>query len=424
MLPIADSDAWSGRVHQTLSLYSEPLLRKVAGKLIRPRTNQPVEELLEKSVGTVSNPPVIDRRIKDLSVAARTVVAIARCLGNNETGQVMVLDEPTAALPEVDVKRLFAAFRRAVAQGHSIVYISHRLEEIFEIADRITVLRDGKAISTVTTAETTQNELVGLMIGRTVDAFYPDVVESAQDEVVLKVQGLNGNVVKDVSVSIRRGEIVGVAGLLGSGKSELGRLIFGAQRAKSGTIAVNGHESTIKGPADAIRAGIAMVPANRHRDAVILNESVLENLSLLDLADLRRFGRVKERPRRSLTDRLLEKFEVRPRDPDRPIAALSGGNQQKVVLAKWIHRKPSVLILDEPAQGIDIGAKIQVFRLLEEAAQEGMALVIISEEFEDLAHMCDRVLVMRNGRVTAELTGSGKTRDQIVAAVYRKASVA
>lgn len=362
--------------------------------------------------------------VKDLSVAARTVVAIARCLRSANAAKLLVLDEPTAALPRPDIARLFAAFRRAAAQGLGILYISHHLDEIFEVCDRVTVLRDGAKVATESTSQITQNELVGLMIGRSTDAFYPQVETTVREDVVLRGDRLSGNRVQEVSLSLHRGEIAGVAGLLGSGKSELGRLLFGSQRLTSGTVERDGRPLKLRSAADGIRAGIAMVPANRRRDGVFMLETLTDNVTFPDLADQNILARVPRRRRRALTESLLKSFTVRPADPNRLFALLSGGNQQKAVLAKWMHREPAILVLDEPTQGIDIGAKAQVYRLLEQAAADGMALIIISEEFEDLAHLCDRVLIMRAGRIVAELQGDALTGENVSAVVYQEASAA
>lgn len=359
--------------------------------------------------------------VKDLSRAGQTVVAIARCLHNAEEAQVMVLDEPTAALPAQEVERLLDALRRAAAEGHGILYISHRLEEVFSVTDRVTILRDGLKVGTYETAGLTQKELVGLMVGRTLEAFYPEMHAPVDEaDVVLRAKDIRGNRVRGVSLSLRRGEVVGVAGLVGAGKSELGRLLFGAQRLTAGELELDGETLDIRSPADAIAKGIALVPADRHREGTHLGLSIVDNVTLPDLADVRAMRRVPNRRGRSLTASLLDRYDIRPRDPDRPMAALSGGNQQKAVLAKWMHRKPAVLILDDPTQGIDIGAKTQVYGLLEEAASEGMAVLVISEEFEDLSHICDRVLVMRRGQVVAELTGEGNTGNKITDVVYQE----
>jgi ABC-type sugar transport system ATPase subunit len=356
--------------------------------------------------------------VADLSIAAQTTVAIARCLYHAGKSGVMVLDEPTASLAEDEAQRLFKTLRRAAAEGHGIIYISHRLEELYALADRVTVLRDGARVATRTMAELPRSELVELIVGRPTDVLYPSVTSTTREDVVLRAQDLTGAQIRGVSLSVRKGEILGVAGLLGCGKSELGRLLFGVQPLASGHIALAGRSLSLRSPGDAIRQGIAMVPADRHRNGVHINQSVADNITFLDVRKYWRQGWLRNRERILSARPLMDEYDVRPRDPKRSIALLSGGNQQKAVLAKWMHREPQVLILDEPAHGIDIGAKSQVFSLVEDAARSGTAVIIISEEFEDLARLCDRVLVMRDGRIAAELEGNAKTRRRISELVY------
>lgn len=366
--------------------------------------------------------PDIDPRkfVGELSVAEQTIVALARCLYGAEHGRLMVLDEPTASLAHGEVDRLFEAIRRVAAGGHGVIYISHKLDEVMAIADTATVIRNGRKVATRPVAGLGRDELVELIVGRPLEAFYPDASDTSESEVALAVSGLCGSRVEDASFSLRRGEIVGVAGLLGCGKSELGRLLFGDQRATAGTVEVDGVPVVLRSPADAIELGIAMVPADRHKNGVILDHSVGENMTLLDTGRYWRGGLDRRRDRARDVARMMDEYDVRPRDPKRLISMLSGGNQQKAVLAKWMNRELRVLILDEPAQGVDIGAKAQIFTQLERAAGEGVAVLLISEELDDLVHLCDRVLVMGNGRITAELSGESKTRNQISELVYQE----
>lgn len=362
--------------------------------------------------------------VRDLSPASCAVVAIARCLHKAEEARVVVLDEPTAPLAGTEVEHLFDAVRRIAGEGHGVVYISHRLEEIFALADRVTVLRDGARIATLDVAETTQEELAELMLGRRLVSTEFDDAKSVGGEVLLEARGLTGNQVVDASFTLHPNEIVGVAGLQGCGKSELGRLLFGDQVASGGVLSVRGRQVKVGSPADAIRNGIALVPANRHRDGVHLGQSVADNVTILDLGRFFRKGLLRDRDRVRTARRLIEQYDVQPADPGRLISQLSGGNQQKAVLAKWMHREPAVMVLDEPAQAMDVGAKAKVYALLQEAAREGMAVLVISEEFEDLARLCDRVLVLRAGRIIATLAGARKTAEQIADLVYRRTDAA
>lgn len=370
--------------------------------------------------------PDIDPRahVRDLSLSSRAIVAIARCLHRAEETRVVVLDEPTAPLAQDEVFHLLDAVRRIADQGHGVVYISHRLPEVFALADRVTVLRDGQRVATREVAETTQEELAELMLGRRLVASVHVDTSPTQGEVVLQVEGLGGKRVQDASFALHRGEILGVAGLQGCGKSELGRLLFGDQVAVSGSIRLGGEAVQLKSPADAVRLGIAMVPANRHRDGVHLGQTVADNVTMLRLRRYFRRGFLRDRVRGRAATSLLERYDVQPREPHRLASQLSGGNQQKVVLAKWMHCSPRLMVLDEPAQAMDIGAKATVYALLEEAAREGMAVLVISEEFEDMARLCDRVLVMREGRIAATLAGPAKTAEHIADLVYRRTDAA
>lgn len=356
--------------------------------------------------------------VADLSLANQTIVAIARCLHHAGKSSVMIFDEPTASLPKEEVDRLFGALRRAAAEGHGIIYISHRLEELYALADRVTVLRDGQRVTTRPMAGLPQSDLVELIVGRPTDVLYPATKSTPQRDRVLSVNGLAGKHVHDVSFDVQRGEVVGVAGLLGCGKSELGRLIFGAQPISSGQVSLEGHSLSLRSPGDAVRLGIAMVPADRHKNGAHLTDTVADNIMFLDIRKYWRRGLLRAGSQMSTALDLMDEYDVRPRNPKRPMALLSGGNQQKAVLAKWMHRSPKLLILDEPAHGIDIGAKAQVFTLIERAAEAGTAVIVISEEFEDLARLCDRVLVMRDGTIVAELVGNNKSRQRISECVY------
>ena len=357
-----------------------------------------------------------------LSIANQTIVAFARCLHHAGKSSVIVLDEPTASLSEADVRRMHETVRRAAGEGHGIVYISHRLEELYAVADRVTVLRDGVNVGTRDLAGLERRDLVELIIGGKAATLYPTGSETASEDVKLQADSISGTTVRDVSLSVRGGETVGIAGLLGCGKSELGRLLFGAQPITSGQVLVSGRPVRLRSPADGIAAGVALVPADRHRNGAILDQTVLDNVTLLDLPSSYRHGRLRTRALANTAQRLVNDFDVRPREVHRVMRRLSGGNQQKVILAKWMHREPSVLVLDEPAHGVDIGAKAQIFALVKQAAANGAAVIVISEEFEDLAQMCDRVLIMRNGQIVDTVSGETKTRAEISKLVYAEAA--
>jgi ribose transport system ATP-binding protein len=417
-------------VHQDLGLIASLSVaanihigaRPDTGRLWRLKSRQ--ENATARALLTRLGHGDIDPRapVGDLSIANQTIVAFARCLHHAGRSSVIVLDEPTASLSEVDVRRMHETVRRAASEGHGIVYISHRLDELYAVANRVTVLRDGLNVGTRDMAGLSRTELVELIIGGKAGTLYPSGDDNPSDDVALLADGISGATVRDVNLSVRGRETVGIAGLLGCGKSELGRLLFGAQTITSGQVRVSGKQVRLESPADGIAAGVALVPADRHRNGVVLDQTVLENITLLDLRSSFRHGRLRTRAMANTARRLINEYDVRPRDPHRVIRRLSGGNQQKVVLAKWMHRNPAVLILDEPGHGVDIGAKAQIFALVRQAATRGAAVIVISEEFEDLAQLCDRVLIMRNGQIVDTVSGERKTRGVISGLVYAEAA--
>ncbi|MGE0170397.1 sugar ABC transporter ATP-binding protein [Nocardioides sp.] len=358
-------------------------------------------------------------RLGDLSQADRTLVAIARGLNDaGSGGRVLVLDEPTAALPDAEVERLFAFVRRLQARGLGIIYVSHRFDEIFELAQRVTVLRDGRHVGTYDVADLDERSLVTTMIGRPMDELVPQPARRVTSETVLRADGLCGSRVAQISFDLRRGEVLGIAGLLGSGRSELGRLIAGTQVRTGGSLEIEGRQVTWRRPLDAIRAGVVLVPEDRRRDGGILSMGVAANITLPDVWSFFRRGRFRHGQERLEAERLSELYDIRPRDSAKLFAQLSGGNQQKVVLAKWMRLRPRVIVFDEPVQGVDVGAKGQIYAEVDRAAADGAGVLLIDSDFEDLARVCSRVLVLRSGRICAELTGSDLTRDRIAEYVY------
>lgn len=361
-------------------------------------------------------------RVGSLPAAEQSIVALVRALqdwerddvGGRSQGldlrRVLVLDEPTASLPRLEVDRLFAAVRRVAQRGGGVVFVSHRLDEIFELADYVTVLRDGKVVGSQPMRDLDQARLIELIVGRPVDDLYAAPPEP-KSEVALEVTDLAGDDVVDVDLAVRRGEIVGVAGLVGSGRDELASLLFGAKRVVRGEVRVNGR--AVSDPRSAINSGVALVPADRKSDGCIPAHTVRENVMLPRLGP---FGRwwLRRGAEHRAAEEWVAKVELRPADPERPISTLSGGNQQKAVLARWMRTEPRVLVLDEPTQGVDVGAKASIYELLSSAAADGTAVVMCSSDAEELAHVCDRVLVMRGGRVATELSGASLTSDRIV----------
>jgi ribose transport system ATP-binding protein len=418
-----------GFVHQNLGLVPTLTVRenialsrgfKTAGGRIKwSWESRRAAELLD-SLGAEISPSAV---VGSLSQAQRTLVAIARALQSADAGgKVLVLDEPTAALPSEEVESLFAVIRRVASLGVGIIYVSHRLGEIFEIADRVTVLRDARRVGTFDIRELDEAGLVEQIIGRRLEAYYPDVADTATDHVLLRVSGLSGRRVKDASFTVRHGEIVGVAGLLASGRSELARLIFGAQRATAGEIELDGRVLRGHDPRKAVEAGIAFVPEDRRHGGSHPSLTLAENLTLGNLRAHTSWGRVRRSSERREVLELIDRFDVRPRQPGKKFQTFSGGNQQKAILAKWLRLEPRLLILDEPVQGVDIGSTTDIYKHIEAAAAAGMGVLMIDSEISDLCHLCDRILVMRDGRILRVLEGADKTRDRILELTYTGAA--
>jgi ABC-type sugar transport system ATPase subunit len=353
--------------------------------------------------------------IAALTPAERTIVAIARAFDGWESPQgLLILDEPTAALHSDEVGRLFNAVRRAAAQGAGVIFVSHRLDEVMDLADRVVVLRDGRVVADAPVAKLDQKELVRLIVGAALAEGAAQAACVTRD-CALSVRGLAGGLVRELDFDVRAGELVGVAGILGSGREHLAALLFGAQLRTEGDVAVAGSALPAGNPRVAIEAGVAYVPGDRHADGAVMGMRVRENLTLPDLLRLRRrFGRLdRSAERREVAD-WVERVALRPAEPERPLELFSGGNQQKVVLAKWLRNDPRVLLLDEPTQGVDVGAKAAIYELIHAAAARGAAVLIASSDTAELALACDRVIVMRDGRASAEIRGGELTEERLV----------
>jgi rhamnose transport system ATP-binding protein len=356
-----------------------------------------------------------DETVGALSVGNRQRVEILRALSHD--ARVVIMDEPTAALTEADVTRLFDIVRRLKARGVAIIYISHRLDETFAIADRVTVLRDGAYVGTRLTRETNSGELVQMMVGRRIDNMFPKT-EAPIGEPVLEARDLvRRPLTKSISITVRAGEIVGLAGLVGSGRSELAQTLFGVWPAESGEIRLMGEAVTIRSPAEARARGIAYVPEDRGSQGLVRPMSVLHNLSLAALTSLTHGGFIDRAAELRLAEQAVGRFGVKMRSLDEVAGRLSGGNQQKIVLGKWLANQPKLLILDEPTRGIDVGAKAEIHRFMGELARAGVAILMISSELPEVLGMSDRVLVMREGRVVAEFDRAAATPQAVGAAM-------
>lgn len=359
----------------------------------------------------------IDVRAKvgSLNIGNRQRVEIAKALSLEAS--VLIMDEPTAALTEADVARLFVLTRRLRERGVGIVYITHRLSEVFELSDRVTVLRDGKYIDSKPTTQTNEAELISLMVGRSIKQLFPKQAATA-GKVMLELRNLHAPpFTKNVSLTVRAGEIVGLAGLVGSGRSETAQVLFGIRPALAGEVFVDGKQVSLSNPSEAIAAGIAYVPEDRAQQGLIRPMNIRENLSLAGLSGSHLNAFINSQQEQQLAANAIKQFAIRATGGEQVVAKLSGGNQQKVVVSKWLAVKPKLLIIDEPTRGVDVGAKAEIHRIISElAVKEGLAILMISSELPEILGMSDRVFVMREGEIVAEFA-----RHEFAAADAREA---
>jgi ABC-type sugar transport system ATPase subunit len=350
-----------------------------------------------------------DALCRQHSVAQQQMVEIARALLMD--ARILVMDEPTAALTPPEAEKLLGIIRDLKARGVGIIYISHRLEEIFAAADRVMVLRDGRHVGTRSIRDVTRAQLIEMMVGRKLEQEFP-TRKSHIGPAVLQVRNLNrGRKVRDVSFTIHGGEVLGLAGLVGSGRTETARLIFGADRRDSGSIELNGRPVNIRRPRDAIRAGIVLLPEDRKQQGLILRHSVRSNFGLPNLRAFSRFGLVRQRQEDQRLNHFVHELAIKVANVDNPALNLSGGNQQKVVLARWLEQNCQVLLFDEPTRGVDVGAKLEIYQWINSLAQAGKAILLISSELPEILGMCDRILVMHEGRIAGEIADA-KTATQ------------
>lgn len=347
-------------------------------------------------------------KVSALSVAQQQMVEIAKALSVD--ADILVMDEPTAALTERETVLLYQVIRRLQAEGISIIYISHRMEELFTITDRVTVMRDGEYIGTRVTAETTKNELIAMMVGRELtDLYKRNTAEPG--EIVLEVKDLcRQKALDNISFAVRKGEILGIAGLVGAGRSETARCLFGVDPYDSGEIRVEGKPVQIKSVRDAMDIGIALVPEDRKEEGLVLIRSISYNITLAVLDELKKAGKNEN----ELVDRYIQALSIKTPGNDQVVNNLSGGNQQKVVIAKWLAAGPKVLILDEPTRGVDVGARVEIYGIMSDLARQGVAVIMISSDLPEVINMSDRVLVMAQGRIAGELCGDEITQESVM----------
>jgi L-arabinose transport system ATP-binding protein len=347
-----------------------------------------------------------------LSSAQRQLIEILRALKSNV--RALALDEPTSSLTDEEVDRLFSLVRRLRTDGLAIIYVSHRIKEILRLADRVAILRDGKLVAVKPASGLSEGEIVKLMVGRDLSAVFQRR-RAATDRIVLKVEHIHSNWHRDVSFEVRAGEVVGFAGLVGAGRTELAKVVFGELPRDRGTILIDGLPTSIHRPDEAVSAGIGLAPEDRKREGLVMMRSVLENASLAILKRLSRFHFIRRRLERQNASEYVTRLHVRTPSLDQEVGKLSGGNQQKVVLARWLAAKPKVLILDEPTRGIDVGAKAEIYRLIDDLANQGLGVMFISSELTEILGLSDRIYVMQNGRIAGELPGPGATEEAVLA---------
>ena len=354
------------------------------------------------------------RPARGLSVADQQIVEIAKALSFE--ARVLVMDEPTAALTTVEVKRLFGVIETLRTRGAAVLFISHRLEEVFVCCQRVTIMRDGRFVRTAPIDETNIDDIIRSMVGRELDALFPKT-ETEPGEVVLEVRGLNSDgVFSDISFTVRSGEIVALAGLVGAGRTEVARAVFGIDKRSSGTVTLAGSALPNGNPLAAMAAGMALVPEDRRQQGLVMDLGIDRNVALASLGRLSHAGLIHRSSERSLAQTWATRLQLKSGRITNAVSTLSGGNQQKVVLGKWLARNPKLLIIDEPTRGIDVGTKAEVHRILDELVSDGMAVLMISSELPEVLGMADRVLVLREGRLTAELSRAEADEQNIMRA--------
>ncbi|HDP6592664.1 TPA: sugar ABC transporter ATP-binding protein [Escherichia coli] len=425
--PVSFSDPLSAQnvgitiIHQEFNLFPEltveenifigrEFCKKNRWRLDEKQQRQATIEILQK-LNLAIKP---DTLVADLTVAQQQMVEIAKAISVN--ARILIMDEPTAALTETEIESLFRVTRLLKEQGTGIVYISHRLEELALIADRATVMRDGQYISTVDYECVKISDLIAMMVGRDLGNIYPRREALQQRIPVLEVNGLTRKgVLNDINFTLYRGEILGFAGLMGAGRTELARAIFGADSIDSGTLKLNGKETVIKDISDAIQQGISYLTEDRKKEGLALNLSVERNIMLGNYPEYSdRFGNVDSRRCQQTSEEQVKALRIKTPNLEQAALNLSGGNQQKIIIARWVCKDTDILIFDEPTRGIDVGAKLEIYELMNRLVAKGKSIIMISSELPEVLGICDRILVMRSGRITGELSAKEATQEKIM----------
>ena len=419
--PLSAQNAGITIIHQEFNLFPEltveenifigrEFCKNNRWRLDEKQQRQAASEILQKLNLNISP----ETLVADLTVAQQQMVEIAKAISVN--AKILIMDEPTAALTETEIESLFQVTRLLKAQGTGIVYISHRLEELALVADRATVMRDGQYIDTVDYENVKISDLIAMMVGRELGNIYPRREARAHQEPVLEVSGLTRKgVLNNIDFTLNRGEILGFAGLMGAGRTELARAIFGADPIDSGTITLNGKVIVIKSISDAIAQGISYLTEDRKKEGLALNLSVERNIMLGNYPEYAdRFGNVDSKRCQQTSEEQVRALRIKTPHLDQAALNLSGGNQQKIIIARWVCKDTDILIFDEPTRGIDVGAKLEIYELMNRLVAKGKSIIMISSELPEVLGMCDRILVMRSGRITGELTADNATQEKIM----------
>lgn len=380
----------------------------------REKANREASVLLEK-VGLSCSP---DTKLVDLTISQRQMVEIAKALSSD--AKLIIMDEPTSSLTDNEVDKLFEIINNLKESGVSILFVSHKINEVKRIADRVHVLRDGEYIATLLKEEITEEAIIKAMVGRNLENIF-DKQYAEIGETALEVKNLyTKNFLKNISFNVRKGEIVGFAGLVGAGRSEVMRAVFGLDAITGGEILVNGKPVRIKSPADAIKLGMGFVPEDRKNEGLFLRMSVMKNSSIVMMNKVSKHGVINSAQEYETTRSYVEKLNIKTPNMEKEVMELSGGNQQKVVVAKWLSNEPQILIVDEPTRGIDVGAKKEIHNLISKLAKSGVAIIMISSEMPEILGMCDRIYVMHEGRIKSELSRGEATQEKIMEVILQE----
>ncbi|MCY8719381.1 ribose ABC transporter ATP-binding protein RbsA [Bacillus sp. S10C12M] len=405
-------------IHQELNIWPEMTVlenlfigKEISSKLGVLQTRK-MKALAKEQFNKLSVSLSLDQEAGECSVGQQQMIEIAKALMTN--AEVIIMDEPTAALTEREISKLFEVMTALKKNGVSIVYISHRMEEIFAICDRITIMRDGKTVDTTNISETDFDEVVKKMVGRELTERYPKRTPSLGDKMFeVKNATVKGRF-EDISFSVRSGEIVGVSGLMGAGRTEIMRALFGVDKLDSGEIWIAGKKTAIKNPQDAVKKGLGFITENRKDEGLLLDTSIRENIALPNLSSFSPKGLIDHKREAEFVDLLIKRLTIKTASSETHARHLSGGNQQKVVIAKWIGIGPKVLILDEPTRGVDVGAKREIYSLMNELTERGVAIIMVSSELPEILEMSDRIIVVHEGRISGEIDAQEATQERIM----------